>query len=159
MAVVRHWRTLLSFLLLLVQRTQLILRSYLAEAKSSARRSEKATEVEEEDEPRPRLSSALSNIKPAYDVVVIGSGYGGGVAASRMARAQPKQSVCVLERGSERTSAVKYPASFWKALMDLRVTGHLYWGRLVSTSMGFGRVDGLHRWVCGKGSSVFMASG
>ncbi|KAH0360487.1 hypothetical protein KCU65_g9393, partial [Aureobasidium melanogenum] len=31
-------------------------------------------------------------MKPSYDVVVIGSGYGGGVAASRMARAQPKQS-------------------------------------------------------------------
>lgn len=49
-----------------------------------------------------RISSPLHEIKPAYDVVVIGSGYGGGVAASRMARAQPKQSACVLESGDER---------------------------------------------------------
>ena len=35
-----------------------------------------------------------------YDVVVVGSGYGGGVAASRMARGG--QSVCLLELGSEK---------------------------------------------------------
>lgn len=40
-----------------------------------------------------------TEIKPLYDVVVIGSGYGGSIAASRCARAG--QSVCVLERGKE----------------------------------------------------------
>jgi hypothetical protein len=44
-----------------------------------------------------KLSSPIHDLKPSYDVVVIGSGYGGGVAASRLARAQLKQSVCVLE--------------------------------------------------------------
>lgn len=39
-------------------------------------------------------------IRPEYDVVVIGSGYGGGVAASRMARAGKK--VAILELGTER---------------------------------------------------------
>jgi len=38
-------------------------------------------------------------MKPAYDVVVVGSGYGGGVTASRLSRAG--QRVCVIERGRE----------------------------------------------------------
>ncbi len=46
-----------------------------------------------------RLSSAVTAMKSHYEVVVIGSGYGGAIAASRMARAG--RSVCVLERGRE----------------------------------------------------------
>src|SRR5215471_235249 len=46
-----------------------------------------------------RLSSPRGQIKPSYDVVVVGSGYGGGVAASRLSRAG--QSVCVIEKGKE----------------------------------------------------------
>ena len=48
----------------------------------------------------PRISRPVELLRDEYDVVVIGSGYGGGVAASRMARG--KQSVCVLELGKER---------------------------------------------------------
>ena len=44
--------------------------------------------------------SSVELMRPAYDVVVIGSGYGGGVAASRMARGG--QSVCLLELGREK---------------------------------------------------------
>ncbi|WP_109481747.1 GMC oxidoreductase [Paraburkholderia sp. C35] len=47
----------------------------------------------------PYLSSALGAMKDHYEVVVVGSGYGGAIAASRMARA--KRSVCLLERGRE----------------------------------------------------------
>ncbi|MBI1803215.1 MAG: alpha/beta fold hydrolase [Ignavibacteria bacterium] len=46
-----------------------------------------------------RLSSPLEDLREHYDVVVIGSGYGGGIAASRLARAGKK--VCLLERGKE----------------------------------------------------------
>jgi cholesterol oxidase len=38
-------------------------------------------------------------MRPAYDVVVVGSGFGGGIAACRIAEAAPGTSVCVLERG------------------------------------------------------------
>ena len=41
------------------------------------------------------LSLPPGDLKRAYDVVVVGSGYGGGVAASRLSRAG--QSVCVIE--------------------------------------------------------------
>ncbi len=46
-----------------------------------------------------RLSSPVQQIKPHYTAIVVGSGYGGGITASRIARAG--QSVCVLERGRE----------------------------------------------------------
>ncbi len=46
------------------------------------------------------LSSPIGDMRDHYDVVVIGSGYGGGIASSRLARAG--RSVCLLERGEER---------------------------------------------------------
>src|SRR4051812_34251412 len=47
----------------------------------------------------PKLSSPIHQIKADYDVVVVGSGYGGAISASRLARAG--RSVCLLERGLE----------------------------------------------------------
>jgi cholesterol oxidase len=46
-----------------------------------------------------RLASPIEQIKAHYEVVVIGSGYGGGISASRMSRAGKR--VCLLERGKE----------------------------------------------------------
>jgi cholesterol oxidase len=46
-----------------------------------------------------RLSKPLSALQDRYDAIVIGSGYGGGIAASRLARMGYK--VALLERGEE----------------------------------------------------------
>ena len=59
------------------------------------------------------LSRPLAALRPRYDVVVVGSGYGGGVAASRLARAGKR--VCVLERGREYLTG-QFPAK----LTDIR---------------------------------------
>ncbi|MBI4873317.1 MAG: GMC family oxidoreductase [Acidobacteria bacterium] len=49
------------------------------------------------------LSIPWENRKSVYDVIVIGSGYGGAITAARIATAalSPKPTVCVLERGRE----------------------------------------------------------
>jgi cholesterol oxidase len=73
------------------------------------------------------LASPLSAIQPAYDVVVIGSGYGGGVAASRLARAG--QRVCVIEKGKEFPTG-----SFPSRLPELRRELQLNGGKLRSGS-------------------------
>lgn len=45
----------------------------------------------------PHISLPIHQMKLHYDVVVIGSGYGGGIAASRMSRAGKR--VALLEKG------------------------------------------------------------
>jgi cholesterol oxidase len=50
------------------------------------------------------LSTDWNRRKKQYDVVVIGSGYGGAITAARLSapnNALPKKSVCILERGKE----------------------------------------------------------
>ncbi len=46
-----------------------------------------------------RIGSGVVELREQYDVVIVGSGYGGAVLASRLARAGRR--VCVLERGRE----------------------------------------------------------
>lgn len=52
-----------------------------------------------------RIASPIEQLKNHYTVVVVGSGYGGGITASRMARAvapnHQEITVCLLERGKE----------------------------------------------------------
>jgi cholesterol oxidase len=53
-----------------------------------------------------------------YDVVVVGSGYGGSIAASRLARAG--RSVCLLERGRELQPG-EYPDNTVEAVREFQV--------------------------------------
>src|SRR5262245_29022943 len=63
------------------------------------------------------LSTPLSELQSRYDVVVIGSGYGGAIAANRMSGR--RLSVCVLERGIERRAG-EFPSTFTTALGQLQ---------------------------------------
>lgn len=65
-----------------------------------------------------RLSKSIDRIKPYYDVVIIGSGYGGSIAASRLSRLGKK--VCLLERGKEYLTG-EFPDSQTKALPHLQI--------------------------------------
>ena len=81
----------------------------------------------------PSLSTPLAELRSAYDVIVVGTGYGGAIAAYRMAEsALPRLSapsdepqirafsVCVLERGLERLAG-DYPETSAAAVREIQV--------------------------------------
>ena len=78
-----------------------------------------------------RLSSPIEFIKDHYEVVVVGSGYGAGIAASRMSRAGRR--VCILERGKEFQPG-EYPDTEPAALGEMQV--HLPDGKHVGDRTG-----------------------
>ena len=83
---------------------------------------------------------------PAYDAVVIGSGYGGGVAASRLSRMGLR--VAVLEQGRLWRPG-DFPVTGKARLKTLRLTGRAK----------VGDPTGLYYLSVGKGLTVFGASG
>lgn len=141
----------LSLFLRLVHLTWLEARQYAKSFYGSQ------TKQQDESTGPPRLSKPITQLNPSYDVVVIGSGYGGGVAASRMARATPRRSVCLLERGKERWPG-EYPSNRWAALCEMRLTGHI---RIPfrSIAFDFGKRTGLYQWFVGQGSKIFVGIG
>jgi cholesterol oxidase len=94
-----------------------------------------------------RLSSPIEEIKDHYTVVVVGSGYGGGIAASRMARAG--QSVCILEQGKEFQPG-EYPDTEVEALREVQM-------RLPDADVG--SPTGLYDFVVGNDINVFKGCG
>lgn len=70
----------------------------------------------------PRISSPLSELKPHYEVIVVGSGYGGAIAANRMARCG--RQVALLERGRELLPG-DFPDTLEEAASELQVHGPL----------------------------------
>ncbi|MGE3711736.1 MAG: GMC family oxidoreductase N-terminal domain-containing protein [Hyphomicrobiaceae bacterium] len=72
------------------------------------------------DHLKTRLSRPTDSIAPSYDAVIIGSGYGGGVAAARLARAGKR--VAVVERGREILTG-EFPSRFPDLRREMRVRG------------------------------------
>lgn len=88
----------------------------------------------------------IGEAMPAYDAVVIGSGYGGGVAASRLARMGLR--VAVLEQGRHWRPG-DFPTTGKARLKTLRLTGRAK----------LGDPTGLYYLSVGNGLTVFGASG
>lgn len=104
----------------------------------------------------PRISRPVELMRTSYDVVVIGSGYGGGVAASRMARG--RQSVCLLERGKEKWPG-EYPAEQADSLKELHFSGKFAPWRTKGKWAEGGDPTGLYHLVVGEGQNAFVGNG
>ena len=69
-----------------------------------------------------KLSQPVGKLKDHYEVVVVGSGYGGAIAASRLARAG--WPVCLLERGRE-IAVGEFPTTAWRGFWELQYNTQL----------------------------------
>jgi len=93
------------------------------------------------------LAKPWNQIKQHYDAVVVGSGYGGGVAAFRLARAG--RSVCVLERGREFTPG-EFSNDWHRTLREVRLSGQ---------RLQLGSKAGLYDFRAGREIHVLTANG
>ncbi|MEL6289937.1 MAG: GMC family oxidoreductase N-terminal domain-containing protein, partial [Pseudomonadota bacterium] len=95
----------------------------------------------------PLRARPLDALAPHYDVVVVGSGYGGGVAASRFARMGLR--VAVLEQG-RLWHPGDFPTTIGARRRAMRIEGR---------RITLGDPTGLFRMTAGRGMSVFAATG
>lgn len=94
-----------------------------------------------------KISRPFTELKMQYDVVVVGSGYGGSIAASRMSRCGKK--VCLLEKGKEFLPG-QFPSNLREAVKEMQFNK----GTLES-----GSENGLYEFVLGSEISVFKGCG
>jgi choline dehydrogenase-like flavoprotein len=104
----------------------------------------------------PRISRPVAMMRPTYDAVVIGSGYGGGVSASRAARGG--KSVCVLELGQERWPG-EYPVSGLEALKQVHISGNRGKSTHKVKDTEIGDPTSLYHLILGEGQNAFVANG
>ncbi len=101
-----------------------------------------------------RLSSPIADIKNHYDIIVIGSGYGASITASRLSRAGKK--VCLLERGKEFLPG-EYPKTTGDALKEMQFTAK---GKHIGSKTGlfdFHMNDDISVYVgCGLGGTSLV---
>ena len=94
-----------------------------------------------------RLSLPVERMRAHYDAVVVGSGYGGGVAASRIARCG--KTVAVLERGREFLPG-EFPDTAAEAAREFQIT---------APDLHTGPETGLYDFHLHEGVSVFVGCG
>ncbi|KAI8952433.1 glucose-methanol-choline oxidoreductase [Xylaria longipes] len=104
----------------------------------------------------PRISKPMELMRHVYDCVVIGSGYGGGVAAARMSRAGKR--VCVLERGTERWPG-EYPTSTGDAFDQLHYSGQFVPPWLPKKVVHGGDPTGMYHLIFGNGQNAVVGNG
>ncbi len=92
-------------------------------------------------------TKSASELAPVYDAVVIGSGYGGGVAASRLSRMGYQ--VAVLEQGRPWQPG-EFPTTIKARCMATRISGR---------HVRLGDPTGLFRLTVGNGLTVLSATG
>lgn len=101
--------------------------------------------------------------RDSYDVVVVGSGYGGAIAASRMARARradgTQPTVALLERGREWPTG-SFPDTALKVVPEMQVTFHDHHEGSDTGLYDLHVNDDLHVFVaCGLGGGSLINAG
>ena len=104
-----------------------------------------------------RLAKPVEQLRERYDVIVVGSGYGGGVSASRLARAGKK--VAVLERGREFVTG-EFPSRFPDLRSELRISGRSMSSGSATALYDLRIGDDIHVLVgCGLGGGSLVNAG
>lgn len=94
-----------------------------------------------------RLSKPIPEMQPRYQMIIVGSGYGGSIAASRMSRCGLK--VCLLEKGKEFLPG-EFPQTLKEAALEMQFNK----GKTQS-----GAENGLYEFTVGSEISVFKGCG